>query len=456
MLLSLDHGCLYGPVTQTLRYDVESYAYGSMHGPQVGKLVPTTGILRVATARRSGAGVTVGIDTTGCDLIVVLVSEFSGTGAGLTDSKSNSWTALTQKSGGGGGNSKARIYYCAAPTVGTSHTFTWSGGNLESIEVIAVRGAHASPFDVEAGTTNGTQPGSITPSVNGCLVVCGLSADTTATLPTINSSFATIGTRGYLVTSHLQSGGAYLIQGTAAAVNPTWSDTGACVIAAFKPAGGATTYTAAGSGGAVAAGAAARQVTLTRGAAGTATASGAAARNSTLTRAAAGGAAGAGAAARQLTVTRSGGSGATAAGSAGVVIQGTTTVAASGGAIAGGSATWTRTLSRAGAGTATTGGAGAYVYERTRTASGGATGGGTATWTRTLSRSSAGGAAGAGAVLRTIVLSRSGAGTATTGGAASYDTVTVGTALGAEPRVRAIGGTRAGSRPGGVRAGRRR
>lgn len=203
-----------------------------------GATVDAAGINMLAVAQRAGAGATAAVNTTGADLIVVSVSEYSGTGAGLSDSKSNTWTALTQKSGGSGGNSKARIYYCAAPTVGSGHTFTWTGGSLESMEVIAVRGAHATPFDAEAGTTNGTQPGSITPSVNGCLVVCELSADTTATVPTINSGFTAIGARGYVVSQYLQSGGAYLIQSTAAAINPTWSDTGACVIAAFKPVGG--------------------------------------------------------------------------------------------------------------------------------------------------------------------------------------------------------------------------
>lgn len=194
----------------------------------------------VATTSKSGPGTSPSIDTTGANLIVITTSEYSGGGAGLTDSKGNTWSALTTRSSGPGGNSKQRIRYCVAPTVGSGHTFTFTGGALESFEVVAVSGAAASPYDTENGNGNSTQPGSITPSEGGCLVVCGLSADVTVSAPTIGSGFTLIASRGFVSGLSLQSGGGYIIQTSAAAVNPAWSDTGACGIASFKSAAAAS------------------------------------------------------------------------------------------------------------------------------------------------------------------------------------------------------------------------
>lgn len=71
-------------------------------------------------------------------------------------------------------------------------------------------------------------------------MVCGLSADVTVSAPTIDSGFTLIASRGFVSGLSLQSGGGYIIQTSAAAVNPAWSDTGACGIASFKSAAAAT------------------------------------------------------------------------------------------------------------------------------------------------------------------------------------------------------------------------
>lgn len=195
---------------------------------------------------KSGAGASAAINTLTADLIVVSTSDYAGSAAGLTDSLGNTWSVSppTKRTSGPGGNSRASIYYCAAPTTGAGHTFTFTGGSLESFEVYVAKGAHATPYDTESGTGNGTQPGSMTPSVNGCLLVCALSADTTASVPTLNSGFIAVGARGYVSSQYLQSGGSYLIQTTAAAINPTWSDTGAIAFAAFKPVAVAASFIA--------------------------------------------------------------------------------------------------------------------------------------------------------------------------------------------------------------------
>ena len=94
-------------------------------------------------------------------------------------------------------------------------------------------------LDVQNGNNSGaTQPGSITPSLNGSLIIAGI-ADENSGGDSVNDGFSTplqaplVGGQNYGVAS------AYLVQTTAAAINPTWTSTGGLtsnVIAAFKPA----------------------------------------------------------------------------------------------------------------------------------------------------------------------------------------------------------------------------
>ena len=106
------------------------------------------------------------IDTTGANLIVLAVSYYGGLGNTLiagevSDSKGNTWTALTNRGSNNAGN--VRLFYCSNPTVGSGHTFTASdsggGGTYPSLFAIALSGAKtSSPFDLENGS-NTTSPG---------------------------------------------------------------------------------------------------------------------------------------------------------------------------------------------------------------------------------------------------------------------------------------------------------
>jgi hypothetical protein len=97
---------------------------------------------------------------------------------------------------------------------------------------MAFSGANASPFDQENGVSSGTQPGSINPSEDGSLIItahCAFGgAATVAGFTTVSTAFAP-GT-------NMAGGMAYYIQPTAAAINPTWSETGTLAIASFLPA----------------------------------------------------------------------------------------------------------------------------------------------------------------------------------------------------------------------------
>lgn len=203
-------------------------------------------------------GTTASIDTTGASLLVAVcggdppASNFT-----VSDSKGNTWTALTEASGGGFPN--GRMYYVANPTVGTGHTFTLGGTNIYAgIEVASFSGiTSTSPFDQQNGVagsaadggTATAQPGSITPSENNELVVAGICVSDSSTV-TINSGMTVApGQIPYAGGSNPTIAIAYIVQTTAAAINPTWDGWAgtagaAFTIASFKEGAAAATYVA--------------------------------------------------------------------------------------------------------------------------------------------------------------------------------------------------------------------
>lgn len=166
------------------------------------------------------------VDTSGADFLVAIVSDYSaGSRAVVTDSKSNTWNALTSTQSGA--NARNTIWWARPTTVGSGHTFTATGtGTFPTIDVLAFSGSAVSPFDQESGAVQafGTsvQPGSLTPPQNDCLVVTGFTADAAAGSLACSGGF-TISTNVGVSGNHERGALAYLIQTTAAAVNPTWS-----------------------------------------------------------------------------------------------------------------------------------------------------------------------------------------------------------------------------------------
>jgi hypothetical protein len=170
------------------------------------------------------------LNTIRADFIVVAASSVANNGT-VTDSNSNTWTALTQYgiSGQGAG---MRLFYCDNPIVSSTQTFTFSAATTgyPAVAVAAWSGVAASPFDAQNGSTAvsgpGTrQTGSITPSANGALLISAIGQSSTSA-DTIDSSFTVIEHQNYLGGGGLAGFGislAYLIQGTAAPVNPAWT-----------------------------------------------------------------------------------------------------------------------------------------------------------------------------------------------------------------------------------------
>lgn len=180
--------------------------------------------------------------TSNATLLVACVSSTQVAGT-MSDSESNTWTALTAREANG---VKSRIYYVANPATDGSHTFTYSTtGGLPALQVLALSGTTlTSVSDGETGATaTGTsiQPGSVTPSVNNALVVSCLSGEAAATSG-ISAGYSYPGANQHQVSfvsaQHVLSAQAYLIQTTAAAANPTWSWAGsidaATSLAVFK------------------------------------------------------------------------------------------------------------------------------------------------------------------------------------------------------------------------------
>lgn len=200
----------------------------------------------------SGGFATSAVDTTGANFIVVSVSSAvigGSTVPTLSDNKSNTWTSLT---GYTVGASRHTIFYVLSPTVGTGHTFTTSGTNIYPAIIVRAFSGVSSYDSQQSGATGTSSPlatGSVTPSANGALILTGICGDPGAT-----HSYPSGFTGGINIPQdslsgfNIQGSSAYLIQTTAAAINPSWSWTGshtsaATSVAVFKE----TTVSAAAS-----------------------------------------------------------------------------------------------------------------------------------------------------------------------------------------------------------------
>ena len=173
------------------------------------------------------------INTTGASLLIVVASNFSSDLYSPTDSKGNTYTSLTRVASVG---NTARIWYCANPTVGSGHTFTLTRVNDLAFGISGCAAAFSgvattSPFDVENGTaTYGASgvTGSVTPSNDNELILAGVGFWTGGT-PAVMSINSSMSITDQVVDSNANSTSgsalAYFVQGTAAAINPTWTST---------------------------------------------------------------------------------------------------------------------------------------------------------------------------------------------------------------------------------------
>ncbi len=190
------------------------------------------------------------IDTTGASLLVLNLGYLDSSGPVISDSKSNTWTALTENTITG--NTAQRMFYVQNPIVGTGHTFTATGSNIQAaLSVCAVNGTlTASVLDQTAysGPTSAAtiNAGSVTPGTANQVIFSGLGVGNVLVTLSIDS--------GYTITDTIGVGSfdwigslAYKIQTTALATDPTWTSDATSYMAAtnatFKSAAGALNQT---------------------------------------------------------------------------------------------------------------------------------------------------------------------------------------------------------------------
>lgn len=119
-----------------------------------------------------GGNTTAPATTTGANLITI---NLSSAGSGVSDSNSNTWTALTSQTGSSG---TEIMYYSFNPIVGVGHTFS-TGTAFSSICVIAFSGVPATLFQQQGANDGGSlTTTATTPPVGvaaGGLMVAGIS-----------------------------------------------------------------------------------------------------------------------------------------------------------------------------------------------------------------------------------------------------------------------------------------
>ena len=199
-----------------------------------------------STAFGSSGGTTANNNTIGSDLIIVEMSYARPSTPTLSDNMGNSYTQSTKYEDTASNGSVMVWYTTGAISTTSSHTFT-TNCRLGITSIIAVSGARTATtaFDKIAGTYSGSMPvvptpfypGSITPSVDNCLVVTQVYQNAAVGAPTVPSGYTLIGK--FAVGTSFPGGAAYKIQSTAAAENPGWGvDTSANVtimVANFMP-----------------------------------------------------------------------------------------------------------------------------------------------------------------------------------------------------------------------------
>lgn len=195
----------------------------------------------------ANGGTTNAVDSTGANFGRIEVCWYNGETGEVTvnDNKGNTWIPLTKRTNG---IFSLQGWYCENPTVESGHTVSATGPNTFPGIAVQFFAFDATPSGslLNEGSANfssqsSAQPGSFTPSADNALIFCSVGlTDNASGTPAIDSGFS-----GYAVTWVFGTsegvGLGFLAQTTAAAVNPTWTwtgaSTGSCSIDAFSTGG---------------------------------------------------------------------------------------------------------------------------------------------------------------------------------------------------------------------------
>jgi Concanavalin A-like lectin/glucanases superfamily len=186
-----------------------------------------------AGSSNTTSATTSGVNTTGATLIVLQIASLTGVTVTVSDSvggKSNTWIPLLTQSIPA--IQTGTMYYCIPVNVGSGHTFTVTGGSAcyPSICMQCFSGGAGEwILNQQRGTTvtvpaTTAQPGSLTPTQGSSLVITGMACNVLGGTITPPSGFTandyTEGSAG----AYYGVGLGYLIQTSATAENPTWTD----------------------------------------------------------------------------------------------------------------------------------------------------------------------------------------------------------------------------------------
>lgn len=181
------------------------------------------------TGPTTGA-VTPAINTTGATIIVIAVSSFEASTdqSAPIDNLFNTYTQLTLYQNTLTG---VRFYYCQSPTTGAAHTFEIhvTANAYASCAVAAFSGTlGGGTNDINIGNHNTlgshtAQPGSATPAHNNELIVTAANVGDATAAVSVDSGFTITDQVIFAAGSNFPVALAYLLQGSAAAVNPTWT-----------------------------------------------------------------------------------------------------------------------------------------------------------------------------------------------------------------------------------------
>jgi hypothetical protein len=146
--------------------------------------VPTLVASTIVASTDKNDATTSAINTTGATALFVWLACSKSTTSTVTDSKGNTWTALTK-------NSASilvglQLWYCTTtPTVGTGHTFTSSTvtNSYPALAVQAFSGvANGATPDINAFVTNTFTFSNSTPASNNEVVLAAIAFDASGTI----------------------------------------------------------------------------------------------------------------------------------------------------------------------------------------------------------------------------------------------------------------------------------
>ncbi len=190
------------------------------------------------------SAVTTSFDSTGAGALFVFVGSDGNVGLpDVFDNKGNNLLpAITVVAGFNGSFIRNTLYYVEPTTVGAGHTVSVldRGFRYPTVHALAFSCAsHLRLVDVSTvnggGLTTTLAPGSLTPSAANALIVAA-AATTGGTITAVGGSFTGLTATALVGGQHFGLGSAYLIQTSAAASNPTFTNNAAVYLGLIQAA----------------------------------------------------------------------------------------------------------------------------------------------------------------------------------------------------------------------------